>query len=135
MNRPVARNLRSVFLPFNVSQFDTRVRVRVRVNLALTSALHYLHVDLLPAAISPLTDTNLPLSVPSCHFPSMRGTNGHCDRLGWFQQHLSMGANEQVSAEVNPVTGHWAQKHAGIKHQAQQLYWYEPGDTVSIKQF
>lgn len=53
----------------------------------------------------------------------MRGTNGHCDCPGWFQQHLSMGANEQVPPEINTVPRHWAQKHTGINAQAKLLYW------------
>lgn len=80
--------------------------------------------EIISSARPPTSDSRSPdpqhasLSIPSCHVSSLRGTDGHCDCLGWFQQHLPMGANEQVPPEVDTVTRHRAQKHAGTNDQA-----------------
>lgn len=80
--------------------------------------------EIISSARPPTSDSRSPdlqhasLSIPSCHVSSLRGTDGHCDCLGWFQQHLPMGANEQVPPEVDTVTRHRAQEHAGTNDQA-----------------
>lgn len=143
----IPRHLRSFFIPANVPQFETTDRdiqllpvsttARLRHQLQNPHRVDFFFLwfgllvysqEIISSARPPTSDSRSPdlqhdsLSIPSCHVSSLWGTDGHCDCLGWFQQHLPMGANEQVSPEFDTVTQHRAHKHAGTNDQAGLSY-------------
>lgn len=61
--------------------------------------------------------------MPPLHdFFSMWRAHGHCDCIGWLQQHLSLASNDWFPPEANICAQHWTPKHTGNLNRHEALY-------------